>query len=105
MKLVLAMKQFKGNFVKNIIKHSCGAINIEQCRVKSNPEQENGRFPANIIHDGSDLVVNVFPERRTTWISETHKNNRQGDFLGALKHPEQQGYNDEGSMARIFKVI
>lgn len=105
MKIVIAMKSFKGNFINNIIKNACGVIKIDACRVKSSLEQASGRYPANIIHDGSDLIVNVFPERRTTWIAPSHKNNREGDFLGGLKHPEQQGYNDEGSMARIFKVI
>lgn len=41
--------------------------------------------------------------RKTTWVSTSHKNNRQGDFLGALGHPKDQGYNDEGGASRFFK--
>ena len=41
--------------------------------------------------------------RKTTWVSTSHKNNRQGDFLGALGHPKNQGYNDEGGASRFFK--
>lgn len=40
--------------------------------------------------------------RKTTWVSTSHKNNRQGDFLGALGHPKDQGYNDEGGASRFF---
>ena len=61
-----------------------------------------GRWPANLIHDGSDEVVRLFPDRKTTWVSPKHANNRSGDFLGALKHPGQQGFNDSGSAARFF---
>ena len=41
--------------------------------------------------------------RKTTWVSASHKNNRQGDFLGALGHPKDQGYNDDGGASRFFK--
>ena len=41
--------------------------------------------------------------RKTTWVSASHKNNRRGDFLGALGHPKDQGYNDEGGASRFFK--
>jgi site-specific DNA-methyltransferase (adenine-specific) len=61
-----------------------------------------GRFPANLIHDGSEEVVSLFPERKTTWVSKKHKNNRNSEFLGSMKHPGQQGFNDSGSAARFF---
>tara|TARA_Y100000591_G_C21757881_1_gene658430 strand:+ start:31 stop:645 length:615 start_codon:yes stop_codon:yes gene_type:complete len=41
--------------------------------------------------------------RKTTWVSTSHKNNRQGEFLGALGHPKNQGYNDDGGASRFFK--
>lgn len=65
-------------------------------------QHEAGRFPANLIHDGSDKVMGEFPDRKTTWVSPEHSNNRNGEFLGALKHPGQQGFNDSGSAARFF---
>lgn len=61
-----------------------------------------GRWPANLIHDGSDEVVGLFPDRKTTWVSPKHANNRKGEFLGELQHPGQQGFNDSGSAARFF---
>lgn len=70
----------------NVLKHGTGGLNIDGCRVetdevlnygtgkKSNvgfktslqndnrPEYDGkGRFPANLIHDGSDEVVGLFP--------------------------------------------
>lgn len=41
-------------------------------------------------------------ERKTTWIAPEHKNNRSGEFLGALSHPGNQGYNDSGGASRFF---
>jgi DNA modification methylase len=61
-----------------------------------------GRWPANCLHDGSPEVVEGFPDRKTTWVSSTHKNNRGGEFLGELGHPGEQGLNDSGSAARFF---
>lgn len=44
-------------------------------------------------------------ERKTTWVSPTHKNNRDGEFMGALNHPGHQGYNDTGGASRFFKQV
>ena len=44
-------------------------------------------------------------ERKTTWVSPSHQNNRKGDFLGALNHPGHQGYNDTGGASRFFKQV
>jgi site-specific DNA-methyltransferase (adenine-specific) len=51
---------------------------------------------------GKEEVLALFPERKTTWISPEHANNRSGEFLGDLQHPGQQGFNDSGSAARFF---
>ena len=44
-------------------------------------------------------------ERKTTWIAPSHKNNRDGDFMGALNHPGHQGYNDTGGASRFYKQV
>jgi hypothetical protein len=41
-------------------------------------------------------------ERKTTYVSSHHQNNRSGDFLGALQHPGAQGYDDSGGASRFF---
>lgn len=115
----------------NVLAHGTGGINVDGCRVGTEPpaprnapkkiirggnfhssadaEKEmshynptQGRWPANLIHDGSDEVLAGFPDRKTTWVSPKHANNRKGDFLGELQHPGQQGFNDSGSAARFF---
>ena len=44
-------------------------------------------------------------ERKTTWVPPTHKNNRDGDFMGALNHPGHQGFNDTGGASRFYKQV
>lgn len=66
--------------------------------------ESNGRWPANVIHDGSGEVVNLFPET----ISGTFDGNRTQDkfrntysaFKGATS---ERGYeSNSGSAARFF---
>jgi DNA modification methylase len=82
--IVMARKPFNTSVAENVLTHGTGGINIDECRVgteklkkqkagKSNrigtferknmitPERE-GRFPANIMHDGSEEVLEVFEE-------------------------------------------
>tara|TARA_B110000977_G_scaffold174132_1_gene227773 strand:+ start:54 stop:1232 length:1179 start_codon:yes stop_codon:yes gene_type:complete len=62
-----------------------------------------GRFPANIMHDGSDVVQDIFPNTKTTYVSKHHANNRTTESaVGDLGHPGNQGFNDEGSASRYF---
>jgi site-specific DNA-methyltransferase (adenine-specific) len=61
-----------------------------------------GRWPPHLLLDGSEEVKALFPDRKTTWVSPNHANNRNGEFLGGLDHPGQQGFNDSGSAARFF---
>lgn len=44
---------------ENVLKYGTGAINIDGCRVAQSSSL--GRFPANLIHDGSYEVVTKFP--------------------------------------------
>ncbi|WP_335953716.1 DNA-methyltransferase [Acinetobacter higginsii] len=89
--ICLARKPFKGSVADNMNIHSVGAINIDECRVHTFDgirssannnikggsfnsdnsmkqresvyvQNELGRWPANLIHDGSDEVLNAFPE-------------------------------------------
>lgn len=89
--IVMARKPLDGTVAQNVLKHGVGGINIDGCRIgdeerdnpqagfirrgrtdeevfmgvdKNKPEGTNkviGRFPANVIHDGSDEVVKLFP--------------------------------------------
>ena len=86
--VVLARKPLVGTVAANVLEHGTGALNIDGCRVEAldddcarNPSlvadtaagfgkglamggrgHDAGRWPANLIHDGSDEVVALFPE-------------------------------------------
>ena len=84
-----------------------GGFHGENTGVYSSGEQigynkPDGRFAANLIVQ--DDVLNDGKNRKTTWISDKHQNNRDGDFLGSMKHPGNQGYNDEGSFSRFYDL-
>lgn len=89
--IVMARKPLIGTVVENVMEYGTGGINIDGCRVegegysypngcggshgsgeiygtasdemRKEPYKSNdlGRFPANLIHDGSDEVLAVFP--------------------------------------------
>lgn len=68
--------------------------------ISSEPE---GRFPANLIHDGSDEVVRLFPDSKgsqtDTKPSERKPNNIYGKYG---PRPAFESYKDTGSAARFF---
>ena len=62
-----------------------------------------GRWPANVIHDGSDEVVGLFPERD----GAVSNGSRGGGMLGTSTfaihdRPQKPGRGDTGSAARFF---
>jgi site-specific DNA-methyltransferase (adenine-specific) len=57
--IVLARKPFAGTVANNVLQHGTGALNIDGSRVAGSTQ---GRWPANVIHDGSDEVVDGFPD-------------------------------------------
>ena len=91
--IIVARKPFKGSVVDNIIKYRVGGINIDECKIgnekrtqfsgKSNGriyseysqknahfETVEGRFPANVITDGSEEVAKGMPNTTSTPIAE-----------------------------------
>jgi len=83
--IVMARKPFNTSVAENVLTHGTGGINIDECRVgtekrkskgmsslgvmhdddwkpKDIETESTGRFPANIIHDGSEEVLKVFEE-------------------------------------------
>jgi len=61
--------------------------------------QPTGRWPANVIHDGSAEVVGAFPES----VSQSGGNRGASQIWGSA-HGEQErnGFDDSGSAARFF---
>jgi DNA modification methylase len=130
--IVLARKPLIGTVATNIIIHGTGALNIDGSRVgteqttttikdlsqahgnnfgksgityptmgeKLNPV---GRWPANFIHDGSDEVVELFPDTKSGKLntaSITAANLTYGTRPKELS--TQFDYADSGSAARFF---
>jgi site-specific DNA-methyltransferase (adenine-specific) len=86
--IIVARKPLVGTVADNVLRHGTGGINVDGCRVAGGPvpvfassggrkfEQTHtqperrtqqvgttlaGRWPANLIHDGSEEVVGLFP--------------------------------------------
>ena len=73
---------------------------------------EQGRFPANLIHDGSEEVTELFPHTKSGKL--THNQQKNGGFAAKTENPiygrgsQTGGTNEyesnEGSAARFFYV-
>jgi site-specific DNA-methyltransferase (adenine-specific) len=72
-----------------------------QHRIDISANKPSGRWPANFIHDGSDEVLELFPEagggRGKRW-----KFNGGVTKWGFERHGQEIGYGDSGSAARFF---
>lgn len=63
-----------------------------------------GRWPANLIHDGSEEVVRMFPVTGQSKSGGT-AGWQKGGYVGGKYDPIQRtGYDDQGSAARFFKT-
>lgn len=121
---VLARKPIEGTVANNVLKHGTGGLNIDGTRVGtestirnnhtsgvwSSEQQENthgstsGRFPANLIHDGSDEVLEVFPNSKS---AGEYKKERLNTFqpdkaMFALGYQTNKYAGDSGSASRFF---
>ena len=95
--IVMARKPFNTSVAENVLTHGTGGINIDECRVGT---ESIGRFPANIIHDGSEEVLEIFPETKSG--TGAIRKNAKGLFgLGGDNKPNIE-YDDKGSAARFF---
>jgi site-specific DNA-methyltransferase (adenine-specific) len=64
------------------------------------PGEALGRWPANLIHDGSDEVVGLFPEAGGGYGKRGAARQMEGWGMGG--NNETVGYGDSGSAARFF---
>jgi len=108
----------------NVLKWGTGGINIDGCRVEGeiNPKDygrgggfvfrgdpkdapkphTQGRFPANLIHDGSQEVLELFPETKPSRIGKPRGTKKKGLFANSKFNKVGQEHNDSGSAARFF---
>lgn len=88
--------------VANIVRFGVGGFNIDGCRA------EGGRWPANLIHDGSPEVVSLFPDSRgqvgDAGATEPSKKTKAiyGEFKSRVPMKRR---GDEGSAARFFNTF
>jgi site-specific DNA-methyltransferase (adenine-specific) len=95
--ITVARKPLTGTVATNVLEHSTGAINVDGCRVGD----RTGRWPANLIHDGSDEVVGLFPQAKGA-TSNSSPSTNVGFTRGAKGLDKRSGYADDGSAARFF---
>lgn len=132
--IIVARKPFKGTVADNVIKYGVGGINIDGCRIPlENGETiatnvgfldnlqsdgwgtkkcitektSQGRFPANVIHDGSDEVESLFPHTKSGKMTSEHQRHTDGSPNGIYgkfnkEHPLSETYGDSGSASRFF---
>ena len=127
---VLARKPLDGTVANNVLKHGTGGLNIDGSRVGTEQmgggtmpvikgsnnfssrepnadrtEYNNyatGRFPANLIHDGSDEVEAVFPNSKGGGFPKTNTNGSSIFGTVGIDKEERVNMNDSGSASRFF---
>ncbi len=111
--IILARKPLMGTVVENVLKHGTGAININGCRIGATDagsgagcdwDDDVGRWPANLIHDGSPQVVDAFPQSNGSGSARTLNRGQRndGDGWGMADAPGQLRDAGTGSAARFF---
>jgi len=70
--IVMARKPLPGTVAENVLKHNTGALNIDGSRFS-----ENNRWPANLIHDGSEEATqNMGDAARYFYCAKASKRDR-----------------------------
>lgn len=131
--IVLARKPLDGTVANNVLQHGTGALNIDGCRVHRQDgddshaghrtatfgtqetlsggdgsggwsQNDAGRWPANFIHDGSDEVLELFPDTGKSTGGRIGKKNMSTvtNVPAGQYEAGDPGYGDSGSAARFF---
>jgi site-specific DNA-methyltransferase (adenine-specific) len=127
--ICVARKPVDGTVANNVLEHGTGALNIDACRVSAEERaayeylettaksgysggigssrqigtKTEDRWPANVVHDGSDEVMRAFPMQSsggTPPTRQSHGNSYSGGFHG-VDDPRGIGPTS-GSAARFF---
>ena len=128
--IVMARKPIiEKTVANNVMEHGTGAINIDDCRVKlqdgesytintwdddakpfgggaGNPftgrQETKGRWPANFIHDGSEEVLEGFPDTKPSRKGKPRGTKKKGMFANSDFNKVGTEHNDEGTASRFF---
>lgn len=123
--ITVARKPLIGTVAENVLQHGTGALNVDGCRVGTESTvrtrgdsvssagwasvnrspvggSESGRWPVNLIHDGSEEVTGLFPDAGGGYgVRGGRAGATVGEFgMGATM--ETVGFGDSGSAARFF---
>jgi len=84
-------------------KNASGGKNTAAARAEQGLSPQ-GRFPANLIHDGSQEVLDLFPETKSGGPakSRTKDGNIYGKYKPIPNDPTKYNGGDQGSAARFF---
>lgn len=130
--IILGMNTLDSTFVDNALKHGVAGLNIDECRIPLGDEKnptgsakriyvrnqydadagygdnkvtpDNGRFPANFLHDGSKEVIELFPDSKgqLARVSGNEKSSPIKNVYSDRERTEFNERNDAGSAARFF---
>lgn len=133
--IILARKPLIGTVAQNVLAHGVGGLNIDGCRVpcadktpfpvganssdgaittglhskpRGDDSSPDGRWPANILHDGSDEVLEAFARFGNRPSTGMHPSNSCGTGHGTTylsKKPQGRLYEDAGTAARFFNSL
>ena len=137
MLITLARKPLSNgvSVAQTCLAHGVGALNIDGCRIQAGTnapsrivaasqlalkgstdgslrqeflyDGSKGRWPANVLHDGSDAVLAGFPHT-TSGVGGIRKEYKLGVVYGAESRPSGSpimAYGDTGLTARFFKQV
>ncbi len=129
--ICVARKPLIGTIAQNVLAHGCGGLNIDGCRIGLNGESQprgsgnpavstaaygdfagiessvtplGGRWPANVVHDGSDEVMALFPNTSSGIGGQPQTSQRTGNsgLVGLSSSGVKIGHADNRSAARFF---
>ncbi|MEM4066824.1 MAG: DNA methyltransferase, partial [Candidatus Micrarchaeaceae archaeon] len=93
------------NIASNVLAWGTGALNISACKIETaSLDDTDGRYPANLIHDGSKEVLDIFKKAG-------YRKSKKHDGDGALLDTKGTGwgfrrlpggFSDEGTPERFF---
>jgi len=133
--ITMARKPLTGTVAANVLEHGTGALNVDGCRVGTSKEvpasvsrkapancygkyaeagetpgigghdPNLGRWPANLVHDGSDEVLRLFPQTASgCWREGMTQHSRTFNVAKGVEAERVRDARaaDSGSAARFF---
>lgn len=103
--ITVARKPLVGTVESNWREHGTGALNTDACGVGAK-FSEGGRWPANLIHDGSDEVMAAFPDAmgQQAPISYSAPSEKTAGIYGRMRREGEPSADNENQGSVGFKM-